>query len=170
MPNIHPLLVHFPIALAFVILAMDLIGVLFKRPSFIDAGTKVSVFAALGAAAAVISGLIAEESVSVPDIAHDLFETHEALGFAFLGVIIVAAIFRLAMGKKLRERLTWIAVTLSFVASAIVGVGGYIGGELVFKYHVGHQIQAAGGSETLIPNSDKDAHDDDHGGHSGRDH
>lgn len=169
MPNIHPLIVHFPVALAFAVVIFDLIGIFSRRPSFISAATKLSVFAALGGAAAVITGLIAEESVRHSDAAHELLETHEALGFAFLGVMVIMAIFRLAVGKRLEERGVWIAVLLGLTAAAVVGTGAYIGGELVYRYHVG--IGGAGVEEAgeRAPGSavpDSAGHDDD--GHEGR--
>jgi len=137
MPNIHPLIVHFPIALIIVIMIMDFLGVLSRRQSFISTANILTIFAAVGAAVAVVSGLIAEESVWRPGEANDLIELHETVGLAVLGMTLISLIFRLTVKKNKSGWPGWMAVILSLIASALVGYGGYIGGEMVYKYGTG---------------------------------
>lgn len=139
MTNIHPLIVHFPIALIIVIFILDFLGVLFKRKSFISTANILTIFAAIGAVMAVISGLIAEESIWHPEEAHELLELHEIMGFTVLGLMLILLIFRPAVKKKLFGSLGWVAVFLSFAASVLVGYTGYLGGEMVYKYGAGVQ-------------------------------
>ena len=148
MPNIHPLLVHFPIALIFVIVVCDLIGMILRKESFVFTGTIVTVFAALGAGAAVLSGLIAEESVEESEQVESLIETHESLGFVYLGLILFLLIYRLALRKRLSGMTGWIAVIISVAAAVVVSIGGYIGGEMVYRYGTGvAAVQGASDSE-----------------------
>ena len=137
MPNIHPIIVHFPIALIVVVAICDLIGIISGKRSFILTANIVSIFAGIGAVMAVISGLFAEKSVWHPGPAHELLETHEMFGFIFLGVIIVTVIFRLAIGDKIYDRFAWIGFVLALIASGIVGYGGYLGGEMVYTHGAG---------------------------------
>jgi len=162
------MVVHFPIALIFVVVACDLIGILLKKKQFISAATIVSVFAALGAIAAVISGSIAEDSAGIPRAAHDMFELHETLGWSYLGVIIVLAIFRIAVKDKIDGAMGKIALLIGIIAMAIVSYGGYLGGELVFAHGAGINKAAisAGTSETNtdsqnIDDDEEEAEDDD---------
>ena len=49
MPNIHPVIVHFPIALIIVALAIDLVGLIFRKISWIPRmSTVLFVLGALG--------------------------------------------------------------------------------------------------------------------------
>ena len=139
MTNIHPLIVHFPIALIIVIFILDFLGVLFKRKSFLSTANILTIFAATGAVMAVISGMVAEESVWHAGEAHELLELHEIIGFIVLGLTLILLIFRPAVKKKLFGSLGWVAVLLSFVASMLVGYTGYLGGEMVYKYGAGVQ-------------------------------
>lgn len=140
MPNIHPLIVHFPIALIMVIFILDFLGVLFKRKSFLSTANILTIFAAAGAVMAVVSGLIAEDSIWHTDAAHELLELHETIGFTVLGLTLILLVLRPAVKKKkLFGSLGWLAVLLSFVASVLVGYTGYLGGEMVYKYGAGVQ-------------------------------
>ena len=144
MPNVHPVLVHFPIALIFIAVLCDLIGIIFRKNPFIFTANILTAFAALGAAAAVISGSLAENSVWHPGAAHELLETHEIVGYVFLGIMVVFAIFRFAVGEKIYGRAGWIAVLIGVVTAAIVSYGGYLGGEIVYTHGTGvREAQAA---------------------------
>ncbi len=138
MSNIHPLIVHFPIALIIVVFILDLLGALSRQKSIVSAANILSIFAALGAVAAVVTGLIAEESVWHTDEAHELIELHETIGFTVLGAALVSLIFRPAIKKKKsKNSLLWVAVIISLAAAVLVGYEGYLGGEIVFRHGTG---------------------------------
>lgn len=139
MPNLHPLIVHFPIALIIVILACDTIGFFFKRKSFFEIGTILSVFALTGAAAAVISGLVAEDSAWQIAQAHEIIENHEIAGLIFLGFMAIYTAFRIVFRRKISGKLGWLSLLLALWGSAIVARVGFLGGELVFRYGTGVQ-------------------------------
>ena len=138
MSNIHPLIVHFPIALIIVVFILDLLGALSRQKSLVSAANILSIFAALGAVAAVVTGLIAEESVWHTDEAHELIELHETIGFAVLGAALISLIFRPAIKKKKsKNSLLWVAVIISLAAAILVGYEGYLGGEMVYRHGAG---------------------------------
>lgn len=134
MPNFHPLIIHFPIALIIVILACDTIGFFFKKKSFFDVGTILSVFALAGAIAAVISGLVAEDSAWKIAQAHEALEDHETAAFIFLGFMAIYTAFRIVFRHKISEKLGWLSLLMALWGSAIVARVGYLGGEIVFHY------------------------------------
>jgi len=137
MPNIHPLIVHFPIALIIVIFILDFLGALVRNKSLFSAANILTIFAAAAAVVAVISGLMAEESVWHPDQAHELLELHETIGLAVLGLTLILLIFRPVVKKKKSRSLGWIAVLISLAAAILVGYEGYLGGEIVYKHGAG---------------------------------
>jgi uncharacterized membrane protein len=134
MPNLHPLIIHFPIALIFVILACDAIGVFFKRKAFFEIGTILSVFALAGAIAAVISGLVAEDSAWKIAQVHETLEDHETAAFIFLGFMVMYTAFRIVFRQRISEKLGWLSLLLALWGSAIVARVGFLGGEMVFHY------------------------------------
>ena len=137
MPNVHPLVVHFPIALIFVIVACDLIGLLFHNRTFILTGTILSVFAALGAAVTAISGLLAADDVWHLPASSEMLETHETLGLVFLGIIVVMLILRFALKDRIYGKLGWIVFVWGVIGAGVVTGGGYLGGEMVYRYGTG---------------------------------
>ena len=138
MSNIHPLIVHFPIALIIVVFILDFLGAAGRRQSLISAANILSIFAALAAVAAVVTGLIAEESVWHTDEAQELIELHETIGFAVLGAALISLLYRPALKKKKKKgSLLWVAVIISLVAAILVGYEGYLGGEIVYRHGAG---------------------------------
>jgi uncharacterized membrane protein len=109
-----------------------------RQKSLVSAANILSIFAALGAVAAVVTGLIAEESVWHTDEVHGLIELHETIGFAVLGAALVSLIFRPAIKKKKsKNSLLWVAVIISLAAAVLVGYEGYLGGEMVYRHGAG---------------------------------
>jgi uncharacterized membrane protein len=134
MPNLHPLIIHFPIALTIVILACDSIGFFLKRKAFFEVGTILSVFALAGALAAVISGLVAEDSAWKTAQVREILEDHEAAAYIFLGFMALYTAFRIVFRHKITEKLGWLSLILALWGAAIVARVGYLGGEMVFTY------------------------------------
>jgi len=136
---LHPLLVHFPIALLIAVLLFDAVGWLWRRVAFTEAALGIQALGVLGAAAAVISGNQAEEAVEgIPGI-HDVLELHERLGQMVLWVGLALLALRLfLLWKRMSGQVTKGLMTLLSLGLAIlVGVTGYYGGELVYRYGAG---------------------------------
>jgi uncharacterized membrane protein len=137
LPNIHPIVVHFPIALIFAVIVVDLVGRITKNDSYLRVGTILTIFALAGALAAVGTGLFAEESVWHSEAAEELIETHELLGFVYLGILTLLTIVRLAAIRKLGGSTGWVAITIAVLAAGVVTFGAYFGGELVYQHGTG---------------------------------
>lgn len=137
MPNIHPMVVHFPVSLIFVVALCDFIGIVWDRRSYIHMGNILSLLAVIGAVVAVISGLMAARTVWHPLQAHEVIETHETLGFVFLGIVAVMTIIRFAVGEKIYGGMKWVGFILSLAASAVIFYSAYLGGDIVFTYGTG---------------------------------
>lgn len=137
MPNIHPMLVHFPIGLIIAAFVIDIIGLIGKSEKLLYAGTIITIAALVGAVGSVVSGFIAEDSVWHPGAAHELLELHELMAFITLGVIAVVAIVRWALRDRLFGLTRWLIVVLMAVAVGFVGYTGYLGGEMVYTYGTG---------------------------------
>jgi len=151
-PNVHPMIVHFPIALLFVGVLIDLIGLAFRERAFWRGAALIFyVGGGLGALAAVLSGNAAADSVFLPSDANALLTEHSDLGtytlwlFGAYGIARIAAYFtKLDMRMPIRLGLT------------VVAAGGLIlvwqtaehGSEMVYRYGVG--VQAVDASPTVV--------------------
>jgi uncharacterized membrane protein len=135
--TLHPIVVHFAIALTLFGLALDCAGSLRRQALWQYAG-RVSFFAGVVAMGlAVVSGWI-ELQLPRPPSAFDahlreVLFYHEYLGYGLFGFFLILAVARL----QLRDRLPVLFVILAAVGIVGLTVQGYLGGEMVYRYGAG---------------------------------
>lgn len=135
--QLHPMLVHLPIALLPVAVAADWLGAMHDDDALREVGRGAIRLAAVGAVAAAGSGLIAGEEVN-EGAARDLLMTHRNLNFA-------ATVTTLAMAscRRANDRPGALYRACGLAALGVVGYTAYLGGRLVYAHGVG--VQPAGG-------------------------
>ena len=140
LPPIHPVIVHFPVALIISAFALDLLGLIFRSQRIRAAAFPVLALATLAAIVGVATGHLAEYQLKVKsDEIIRLIGIHETLATAALGAIVVALIFRslAEYRKNIEGILGQIAFIAMLVATILVGAAGYFGGEMVFSKGAG---------------------------------
>jgi len=147
--ELHPILVHFPVALLSVALLFDGIAWVRSSSSFRSAGLYCLVAGGVGTVLAVLSGRITPEAqeregrsaievpgLHLPDLGHFFtgrrVEVHEHWGYILLVLVVlwVAARVAVDLGKLRRPVLAMTAGALTMVVLLITG---YSGGELVYR-------------------------------------
>ncbi len=137
MHPIHPMLVHFPIALLSASMLCDLLALRWRPDEFRIAGLYTLVLGLAGALLSVISGHMAEEAVEHSGVPEQILEIHEKLGFATFWI------FAGLLGLRAAERLGWIGwqrmitIAVGMVAVLVLFVTSYYGGSLVYDYGAG---------------------------------
>ncbi len=141
---LHPMLVHFPIALLIIGFLSDLTGLLLKRQFLNSVGFYLLVLGTLSLVAAYISGNAAGDGLAEEGPLKRALDAHEGAAELTLWIMVCAAIFRLGMqlAKKTAAKWRWIAVGLFFVGVLSVARTGYYGGRLVFNHAAGVQFTA----------------------------
>jgi len=92
MPNLHPVWVHFPIALLPLALVLYIVGISKSKKGLCQAGIITLSLASIAAALALWTGRRAGESIPHGGAIHSLMETHSTLGWAILiGVVLLTA-------------------------------------------------------------------------------
>lgn len=159
-PNWHPLLVHFPIALIAVSALFTLLAVLPRgepwRAEWAAAGRLTLRLGALAAVAAAAAGWQAFNTVSHDDAGHAAMLVHRGWALASLALIVLLALWdvlRARAGKGAHG---------AFAAMLVLALGGvavtaWAGGELVYRHGLG--VMA-------LPQADEEAG----GGHEHGDH
>ena len=137
MPNLHPILVHFPIAILSLGLLFDLIALIMRSPELESAGWWSQLAGTVALAATVASGLMAGKTVAVPDSARATLEYHEQLAFLTAALYSLLLLWRLAARTQLPRKLQPLFLLLMVLALAALWTGGFLGGELVYRYGVG---------------------------------
>lgn len=134
MINVHPHLVHFPVALTLVLFFYECWWRWKKENGIPSPRGFLLALALLGAAGAVATGLLFEKFIPHPHegIVDQIMERHEWLGYCILAGIALLNLFHyLERRKKIFGRVYhWLLILMT----AAVGYQGYLGGELGHTY------------------------------------
>ncbi len=136
MDNIHPLFVHFPIALLISFFIVDFMGSVFKKTNWRDIASGLLYLGTISALFAVIAGFIAEDSVAHGGNVHAIMERHETLGVSVLSLAFILSSWRLLAGGKIKGELNFLYLFLSAILSILISLGADLGGLMVYKYGV----------------------------------
>ena len=147
MHPIHPILVHFPIALLTASVIFDMLALRWRSDSFRDASFYTLIGGVGGALLSVISGNIEKESLKQSFLLDEVLQQHEVLGIATLWIFIGLLVVRLLMRRgKLKERPP-VYVALGAFGIVVLTVAGYFGGSLVYEFGAGVTIS----SKSMMP-------------------
>ena len=161
-PRLHAALNDLPTALLVTAAVFELLALATRREAFRQVSFWTLIVGALGGAAAVLSGLQAEEHIAHGDAVHQVMETHELLAFVTLGIFGVLALWRVLRERRMGagERALALAATLAG-AGVLIATAAY-GGRLVFDH--------AGGIPTDVLTSEIRSRDEGHHHEPGEEH
>jgi uncharacterized membrane protein len=137
MPNVHPLLVHLPIAILLVAYIFDQLSTILKKEELERVGWWTQLAGTVGLAATVVSGLLAEASIIIPEAAQEHLETHEQLAFVAAGTFATLFLWRISSKTKLPPRYRAVYLSLFAAGVLVIWMGAWFGGEMVYRYGVG---------------------------------
>jgi uncharacterized membrane protein len=147
--DLHPAVVHFPIALAAVGALAEIIYLLIRKPLFKWLGPILLTLALIGSGVAYFSGTAVEDKAEHQGIPAAAIEAHESSCLWALGAIGLATL--LAWATHPRGKGIWIAALVAFVAASLTFWTGHLGGKLVFIHGAGRVAApaAAGGAPAV---------------------
>lgn len=137
MDNIHPLLVHFPIAFLSAFFVLDLVGTLAKKPQCRNVAGWLLYLGAVTAVFTVTAGFIAAGSVAHGDDVHTIMERHEHFGVSVLSLAILLSAWRLKSGGVIEGGANSFFLILAALLCMLMLLGADLGGLMVYKYGVG---------------------------------
>jgi len=136
MPNIHPFLVHFPVALLTVSFLFDATGTVRQRQDLLANGRRVMIFGYCGILAAIVSGLIAESAQVIGDAGIPVLGDHKQLAFVAVTLYSILVFWRLAAKGNIPERRRWLFWLIYSVSTVTIWITSWFGGILVFVYRL----------------------------------
>jgi len=136
MKNLHPMVVHFPIALLSVFFIMELLGVVFGAEKLRTGASWMLYLGALGAIAAVSAGWLAESTVTHSEVVHAIMERHEAFGISVLVIAVILSAWRLRYAHTLSGSLRFVYLFIAFIMLLLMSFGADLGGLMVYKHGV----------------------------------
>jgi uncharacterized membrane protein len=134
--HLHPMVVHFPIALVLIGFLAEVVALYFKKESCLSfAGFYLLLLGTLGAAVAYFTGSFFTPhftdvaTQSAKDI-HSLFATFT------LWILIINSLLRIYLKWKKKENTSWkwVAFALYAIAVLFVSITGFLGGSIVYDH------------------------------------
>jgi uncharacterized membrane protein len=133
--HLHPLLVHFPIALVTLGFLAELASLLIKKEVCLSKfGFYLLIAGTLSALVTWSSGLLFTAEMS--GAAGEIKDTHALFAWITLGLLLITSVFRIILISRKTENnnLKWISFAFYALATVAVGITGYLGGTLVYNY------------------------------------
>jgi uncharacterized membrane protein len=138
--NLHPLIVHYPIAMLTSATVVYLAAAIARRDRWAWLALWLLAFGALGATAAVWSGLRAGDAVMVaPEVRENILEYHEYLMITAWVLSLLALVWGMA-GRPLPRRGGIGFLALLLIMSAVLARGADYGGWMVYGYNAGGSL------------------------------
>jgi uncharacterized membrane protein len=135
--NLHPVVVHFPLAFVPGAVVFYVLAVLAGRESWAWTGLALLVLGTLSAAVAVATGLHAEPGVMVArSVRAELLDVHERLMLGTLALSTALALWGIVR-RPLPVRGRLVFLLLLAVLLAVMTRGADYGGRLVYDYNAG---------------------------------
>ncbi|OQW68708.1 MAG: hypothetical protein BVN34_08520 [Proteobacteria bacterium ST_bin12] len=173
-PNFHPIVVHFPIALTIVSFLLSFAAYVRRNhpdsSQLAAAGHFTLWLAAIGAATAVLFGWLAFNSITNHDDAgHAAMLLHRSWAIpTAVGLILLASWD--ALKYRVNELISVPMLLLLFLLSQAIAITGWLGGEVVYRHGVGvlsipsssnsGHVHNEGVVESAMPNQTASEHAD----------
>lgn len=135
--HLHPLLVHFPVALILAGFLADLLF-LFKKAAWLsNTGFFLMILGTLGAIMAVATGSLFTQEPTEGEVVR-IYALHTRGALVTLLVMLFVTTLRFIFFLKHKEdRFRWSIFTLYLIGAAAVSFTGYMGGTMVYSYFLG---------------------------------
>jgi uncharacterized membrane protein len=139
--NIHPLLVHFPIALFSSFVLIDLLGSIFRKQNWRETAGWFLYLGTLLTAATVAAGLSAADTVAHSDNVHGIMERHKFLAISVLTTSSVLSLWRILARGAINGGANVLYVIFSIILGVLVTLTADLGGLMVYEYGVAVEQQ-----------------------------
>jgi uncharacterized membrane protein len=141
-PNLHPLVVHFPIALLLTAAGLDVVGWALRcNRSLRFVATALYVLGTLAIVAAYVTGRAAAGTIWLPGMAHLAVKEHWDWAFRALWFFTILTAVRLLLLWRVRAdprpALIALLTLAGLLGTVLVGETGDRGGRLVYQHGVG---------------------------------
>ena len=134
---IHPMLIPFPLALWVTSFVVDILFYFFRHPTLLVISKFMIAAGCLGAIAAAIPGFIDWLAIKNGDV-KKVANWHARLNVTALVVFAISFFLRLGSYSDFVGRRLTVPFLLSLVGVILISISGWLGGELVFRYGLGH--------------------------------
>jgi len=132
--NLHPVFVHFPIALFVSAFVFEIVSLATKKEVFHKTALNIYVLGAFLSTLAVYTG---HDQMEHHGLHHPVMEDHEHFGFAVMWTSLLSLPLMVFIYQKYPQHSRKVFLVFAFVMAVLVMTTGYYGGRLVYEYAIG---------------------------------
>ncbi|MFM7550500.1 MAG: DUF2231 domain-containing protein [Cyanobacteriota bacterium] len=134
MDTLHPIVVHFVIAMAVVAVLFDLVGSLGRRPGLFEVGFWNLLVATLAIFVAIIVGQVEAGLAEPYGASREILNLHSTLGWSLAGVLAVLTGWRYVIRSRDPARLPLAFLGAGGLLVLLVAVQVSLGNQLIWIY------------------------------------
>lgn len=144
--ELHPKIIHFPIAFFILYFLFETTGIVFKKDFLLKSSLIILIIAIIFSLLGVLTGNQAHELVKQRQtdaaLYIDLINQHEFFATLTLWYFLAVLVLRiyLSIKKKFIGKVQYLFIILGLIGSLLIFITGLYGGDLVFKYGIGTKI------------------------------
>jgi uncharacterized membrane protein len=132
--RLHPMTVHFAIALFVVAVLFDVVALITRKAQFHWAAWINLILAAVAVATAVAAGMTAEVALRPTHEAHQTLDSHKLFAYSGLGIVLLLTAWRYFCRGNLPRRAVLLYGVMTLAGLGAIGGAGFYGGELVYTH------------------------------------
>jgi uncharacterized membrane protein len=134
MDTIHPIVVHFVIAIALVAFVYDIVGVLARRPALFEVSFWNLLFATGAIFVAIIFGQVEAGLANPYGEARAILDVHTTIGWSLAGVLSLLTGWRYVLRSRDPQSLPLPFLAVGALASVLIVVQVVLGDKLIWIY------------------------------------
>jgi len=144
--DLHPIIVHFPIAFLLLYIFIEILNLYFKSRSIKKFSLVILIFGVLGGIGSVLTGNLAyqllETNSSITQLHFSIIEKHEFFASITIWYFLALLIYNtfIFIKKKNESRLRYIFIIFIIFGAFLLYKTSNIGGMLVYKYGIGTDL------------------------------
>lgn len=147
-PNWHPIFVHFTVGLLGISALLYLVGLVLKKENLLIAARWNLWIGAVITVGTVLAGLYAYSTVAHDGLSHAAMIDHRNWALPTASVFVALALWA-AWKQRGAKTVSPVFVAIMLLASGLLAVTGYKGGEVVYRHGMGvmrmPEVQGDGG-------------------------
>lgn len=132
--TIHPIVVHFVIAMAVISVVFDLVGTLLRKPHLFEVSFWNLLFATVAIFVAIIFGQVEAGLAQPYGGATEILNLHSTLGWSLAGVLAVLSGWRYVVRSREPQRLPLPFLAAGGLLVLLVAVQVSLGNQLIWIY------------------------------------
>lgn len=134
MDTIHPIVVHFVIAMGLITFVFDLFGWFFKKPALYEVSFWNLLFATAAIFVAIIFGQVEAGLADPYGASRDILNLHSTIGWSLAAILSLLSAWRFVIRSKDPEQLPLAFLAAGAGLSALIVVQVMLGNQLIWVY------------------------------------